>query len=153
MIRQSTIELLKEMRFSAMVSELERQLADEETYREMSFEDRLAMLVDAEWNRRQSNKYTRCLHNARFAIPNATIEGIEYHEDRKLNRKQMLQFASCQYIESGHHIILSRKAGIRELIPNRNPVVRSAIPLWIVSFTTHIRFWLTVSVLCVSDTG
>ena len=62
MIRQSTIELLKEMRFSAMASELERQLADEETYREMSFEDRLAMLVDAEWNRRQSNKYTRCLH-------------------------------------------------------------------------------------------
>ena len=62
MIRQSTIELLKEMRFSALASELERQLADEETYREMSFEDRLAMLVDAEWNRRQSNKYTRCLH-------------------------------------------------------------------------------------------
>ena len=62
MIRQSTIELLKEMRFSAMASELERQLADEETYREMSFEDRLAMLVDAEWNRRQANKYTRCLH-------------------------------------------------------------------------------------------
>ena len=62
MIRQSTIELLKEMRFSAMVSELERQLADEKTYREMSFEDRLAMLVDAEWNRRQANKYTRCLH-------------------------------------------------------------------------------------------
>lgn len=36
MIRQSTIELLKEKRFSAMASELERQLADEETYREMS---------------------------------------------------------------------------------------------------------------------
>lgn len=73
MIRQSTIELLKEMRFSAMASELERQLADEETYREMSFEDRLAMLVDAEWNRRQSNKYTRCLHNARFAIQSRKI--------------------------------------------------------------------------------
>ena len=113
-MNNSTIEALKAMRFSAMASELERQLADEETYREMSFEDRLAMLVDAEWNRRQSNKYTRCLHNARFAIPNATIEGIEYHEDRKRNRKQMLQFASCQYIESGHHNILSRKAGIRE---------------------------------------
>ena len=87
MIRQSTIELLKEMRFSAMASELERQIADEESYRELSFDDRFAMLVDAEWNRRQSNKYTRCLHNARFAIPNAMIEGIEYHEDRKLNKK------------------------------------------------------------------
>lgn len=73
MILQSTIQLLKEMRFSEMASELERQLADAQTYREMPFEDRLAMLVDAEWNRRQLNKYTRCLHNARFAIPNATI--------------------------------------------------------------------------------
>ena len=111
MIRQSTIELLKEMRFSAMASELERQIADEESYRELSFDDRLAMLVDAEWNRRQSNKYTRCLHNARLGIPNATIEGIEYHEDRKLNKKQMLQFASCQYIESEHHIIFKGASG------------------------------------------
>ena len=111
MIRQSTIELLREMRLSAMAAELERQSEDAENYRELSFEDRLAMLVDAEWNRRQSNKYTRCLRNARFAIPNATIEGIEYHADRKLNKKQMLQFASCQYIEAGHHIIFKGASG------------------------------------------
>lgn len=111
MIHQSTIESLKEMRFSGMASELERQLNDAESYREMPFEDRLAMLVDAEWNRRQSNKYTRCLHNARFAIPNATVEGIEYHEDRKLSKKQMLQLSSCQYIEAGHHIIFKGASG------------------------------------------
>ena len=59
MIHQSTIELLKEMRFSGMAAELEKQLNSAEAYREMPFEDRLAMLVDAEWNRRQSNKYLR----------------------------------------------------------------------------------------------
>lgn len=48
MIRQSTVELLKKMRFSDMATELERQLADEAAYRELTFEDRLAMLVDAE---------------------------------------------------------------------------------------------------------
>ena len=52
MIRQSTIELLKEMRFSGMAAELEKQLENNEAYRDMPFEDRLAMLVDAEWNRR-----------------------------------------------------------------------------------------------------
>ena len=87
MIRQSTIDMLKEMRFSGMASELERQLNNTDSYRDIPFEDRLAMLVESEWNRRQSNKYTRCLHNARLGIPNATIEGIEYHEDRKLNKK------------------------------------------------------------------
>ena len=85
MIRQSTIELLKEMRFGGMASELERQQKDTESYRDMPFDDRLAMLVDAEWNRRQANKYNRCVHNARFAIPGATVEGIEYFEDRKLS--------------------------------------------------------------------
>ena len=89
MMTSSTIELMKEMRFGVMASELERQLTDAEAFRDMTFEDRLAMLVEAEWNRRQSNKYTRCVHNAHFAIPNATVEGIEYHEDRKLSKKHM----------------------------------------------------------------
>ena len=56
MIRQSTIELLKEMRFGGMASELEQQQKDMEAYRDMPFDDRLAMLVEAEWNRRQANK-------------------------------------------------------------------------------------------------
>ena len=111
MISQSTVDLLKAMRFSGMATELERQLADSEAYRELAFEDRLAMLVDVEWNRRQVNKYARCVHNARFAIPDATMEGIEYYEDRKLSKTQMLQFATCKYIEDGHHIILKGASG------------------------------------------
>ena len=111
MIHQSTIELLKEMRFSGMAAELEKQLNSAEAYREMPFEDRLAMLVDAEWNRRQSNKYLRCIHGARFAIHDATVEGIEYYEDRHLSKTQMLQFATCQYIADGHHIIFKGTSG------------------------------------------
>ena len=111
MITSSTIELLKEMRFGGMASELERQLTDAEAFRDMPFEDRLAMLVEAEWNRRQSNKYTRCVHNAHFAISGATVEGIEYHEDRKLSKKQILQLSTCKYIEDGHHIIFKGASG------------------------------------------
>ena len=111
MIRQSTIELLKEMRFGGMASELESQQKDMEAYREMPFDDRFAMLVEAEWNRRQANKYTHCVHNAHFAIPGATVEGIEYFDDRKLSKKQMIQFSTCKYIEEGHHIIFRGASG------------------------------------------
>ena len=97
MITSSMIELLKEMHFGGMASELEHQLSDAEAFRDMPFEDRLAMLVEAEWNRRQSNKYTCCVHNAHFAIPGATAEEIEYHEDRKLSKKQILQLSTCKY--------------------------------------------------------
>ena len=111
MIRQSTVDLLREMRFGGMASELERQISDAESFRELSFEDRLALLVDAEWNRRQKNKYQRCLHNARLSIPNATVEGIEYYEDRKLSRKDFTLLSTCKYIEDEHHIIFKGASG------------------------------------------
>ena len=69
------------------------------------------MLVDAEWNRRQKNKYQRCLHNARLSIPNATVEGIEYYEDRKLSRKDFTLLSTCKYIEDEHHIIFKGASG------------------------------------------
>ena len=111
MIRQSTVDLLREMRLGGMASELERQISDAESFRELSFEDRLALLVDAEWNRRQKNKYQRCLHNARLSIPNATVEGIEYYEDRKLSRKDFTLLSTCKYIEDEHHIIFKGASG------------------------------------------
>ena len=111
MIRQSTVDLLREMRLGGMASELERQISDAEFFRELSFEDRLALLVDAEWNRRQKNKYQRCLHNARLSIPNATVEGIEYYEDRKLSRKDFTLLSTCKYIEDEHHIIFKGASG------------------------------------------
>ena len=45
MIRQSTVDLLREMRLGGMASELERQISDAESSRELSFEDRLALPV------------------------------------------------------------------------------------------------------------
>ena len=111
MIRQSTVDLLREMRLGGMASELERQISDAESFRELSFEDRLALLVDAEWNRREKNKYQRCLHNARLSIPNATVEGIEYYEDRKLSRKDFTLLSTCKYIEDEHHIIFKGASG------------------------------------------
>lgn len=107
MIIQSTIDTLKSMRFSAMAGELEKQLSDPATYNSLGFEERLGLLVDAEWNRRQSNKLAKGIRDACFSAPDASVEGIEYHPDRKLDKAQMLRFATCKYIEEGRHIILS----------------------------------------------
>ena len=111
MINQSTVDLLKAMRFSAMATAFEKQMSELSVYRQLGFEERFGFLVDAEWNRRQINKLNRCIRNARFAIPAATIEGIEYYEDRRLDKTQILRFVSCKYIEEGHHIILKGASG------------------------------------------
>ena len=108
---QNTVDTLKAMRFSAMANEFERQLSDLASYGQLGFEDRFALLVDAEWNRRQQNKLARIIHEARFAQSGAEIEDIEYHADRKLDKVQILRFATCKYIEEGHHIILKGASG------------------------------------------
>ena len=107
----NTIDRLRSMKMNAFASELERQLADSNGYNQLGFEERLALLVDSEWNRRQDNKLTRFIRNARFSAPSATIEGIEYIEDRHLDKTKMLRFATCQYINDGRHIILKGASG------------------------------------------
>ena len=111
MMTQSTIDTLKAMRFSAMASELERQLNDPASYAQLGFEERLSLLVDAEWGKRQQNKLARIIRRARFAVPGAMIEDVEYHKDRKLDKAQILRFATCAYIEERHHIILKGASG------------------------------------------
>lgn len=111
MNNQSTIKTLQDMKFSAMAAELESQLKDSGKYSKYGFEERISMLVDAEWNRRQSNKLNRYIKNARFAIPSAHMEQIEYHEDRRLDKGQLERFAGCDYIKEGNHIILKGASG------------------------------------------
>ena len=111
MINQSTRELLKAMKLTAMANELQRQMEDPATYAALGFEDRLSLLTDAEWGRRQANKLVRYIKNATFSTPSASIEGIEYHDDRKLDKAEILRYATCQYIIDGHHIILKGASG------------------------------------------
>ena len=93
MITQSTIDSLRAMKLTAMAAELEHQLEDSATYGTLGFEERLGLLVDAEWNRRQANKLARYIKASHFSAPNATIEGIEYYEDRKPDYSELLRLA------------------------------------------------------------
>ena len=120
MKNSATIESLKSMRFGAMAAELERQMQDPSSYTHMGFEERLGLLVDAEWNSRQSNKLIRCIREARFAESSAAVEDIEYYEDRHLDKAQLLRFATCDFIAKGHHIIFKGASGNGMLAPGGN---------------------------------
>ena len=55
------------MKLTAMAAELQHQLDDPNTYNTLGFEERVGLLVDAEWNRRQANKLARYIKNAHFS--------------------------------------------------------------------------------------
>lgn len=107
---QSTVDMLRAMKMTAMATELERQASDV-AYRELNTEERISLIVNAEWNRRQSNKITRLINSAHFAQGNATMEGIEYFEDRKLDKALLLRLSTGKYMENGRHIILKGASG------------------------------------------
>ena len=69
------------------------------------------MIVDAEWHRRQQNKMKKLIKHATFAISSANIEDIEYLPDRKLDKGKFQRFATCEYIDDSHHIILKGATG------------------------------------------
>ena len=88
-----------------MADEFQNQLSDSKSYNVLGFEERLGLLVDAEWNRCQANKLKNLIKRAAFSVSAACIEDIEYLPDQKLDKTQMIRFSACQYINEGHHII------------------------------------------------
>lgn len=111
MTNQTTIDKLHAMRLGAMAVAFESQLVEKNLFNDLSFEDRFAMLVDREWDKRRSTKLQKLIRTADFRYPNASMESIEYFPDRKLDRSLMLRLSACRYIQEGRHIILEGASG------------------------------------------
>ena len=110
-MNQATDTTLRAMKLTGMANELTRQMANPKTVCEMSFDERLAQIVDAEWRKRQASKLKKCMSDACLRYKRAQMEDIEYHPDRKLDKTQMKQLATCSFVDQGHHIILHGESG------------------------------------------
>lgn len=86
------------------------QLSDNK-YKELSFEERFGIIVDVEWAKRKNNKLLRLVKKADFRYPQASIEDIEYHDDRKLDKTQIIRLSGCAYIEQKHNLIIMGASG------------------------------------------
>jgi DNA replication protein DnaC len=81
------------------------------SYQELSFEERLGLLVDRECSKRKNNKIKRLIRQARFQNSEACIENIHYHPERRLKKQQMLELASCQYIHHARNVAILGATG------------------------------------------
>lgn len=109
-MNQETLRKLMEMKMGAM-AELYQQQEQNKEYRDMDFDDRFNLLVDYEFDRRKSNKLERLIRQATLNEPTAAIEDIEYHPDRNLDKKLILELATGNYIRNHHNIILMGASG------------------------------------------
>lgn len=109
MLIQQTLERLQEMRLTGMVDELEAQLRRPDS-RELSFEERLGLLVDQELTHRQDRRLTRLLHQAKLRIP-ACMEDIDYRHPRGLDRSLLQSLAQGRWIRSRQSVLLTGPTG------------------------------------------
>jgi DNA replication protein DnaC len=110
MLNEETMNKLREMRLSTMAASYRQQMEDP-ALSKMSFDDRFGLLVDIEWTTRKNNRLKHLIQKAGFPISNAAVENIEYHADRKLDKNQILQLASCTYISDKRNIIVLGATG------------------------------------------
>lgn len=111
MIDLSSVKTLRGLRMPGMARELESQLENPQSYKGLSFEERVAFLVDAESLSRRRNTVAQRIKEAKFSDPTASIEAIEYFEDRELNKSFITKLATCSYIQENHHIVLKGATG------------------------------------------
>jgi len=110
MLNNNTVAKLRELKLSAMASNFQRQLTDT-AMSELTFEERIGLLVDAEWVSRRSNRLTRLIRAAGYAFPNACLEDIEYHADRGLDKALIARLGTCNYIREHQNLIILGATG------------------------------------------
>ncbi len=110
MLNHETTAKLRQMKLAGMVEAYEQQKSVS-TAHSLSFDERLGLMVDQEWIRRQNNKMSVLLKKAGFIESSACIEDVDYTPDRKLDRQFILELASGNYINHARNIIITGATG------------------------------------------
>lgn len=106
---EQSVEKLQKMKLYGMAEAFVR-LSPQES--ELSFEERFALLVDAEWNARENRRLTRLLQEAKLKIPQACLEDIDYTHSRGLNKSLMRSFLSGNWLQAHHNILITGPTGV-----------------------------------------
>jgi DNA replication protein DnaC len=109
-MREQTFEKLYSLKLHGFAQALEEQLKNPEAS-SLSFEDRLAALVDAQWLWRENRAVTSRLRNAHLKMP-ASMEDINYRHQRQLDKSLMRSLASCDWAKQHHNITISGASGL-----------------------------------------
>lgn len=109
MNENTTIEKMRKMRMTTM-AELYRSSVNENLYREMSVDDFMATIIDAEWEARQNKNIDNLIQKACFKEKAAATD-IDYTPSRGLDRNMFERLLSLGFINRRENVILTGPAG------------------------------------------
>jgi DNA replication protein DnaC len=109
MLNEQTFENLYGMKLIGMADALRDQMARPEM-QDLSFEERLGMLIDAEYLFRENKRMKRLLKSAKLKI-SASMEDIDYRTHRGLDKSVCLSLGTCGWIQRHQNVIIIGPTG------------------------------------------
>lgn len=110
MLTHPILEKLQLMKFYGMLTALEEQMQMADISK-LSFEDRLALLVDREMTERENRRLKTRLRKAKLR-QNACIEDIDFRHPRGLDKTLFMQLADCRYLKEHNNVLIIGPTGV-----------------------------------------
>ncbi|MGU6937078.1 ATP-binding protein [Salmonella enterica subsp. enterica serovar Madelia] len=101
---------LTEMKLTGMATTLSSQMEQPGTYEELSFRERLALLVTRESLEREQRKQKRLLQKARLRLE-ASVHDIDYQPARNLERSRIAQLSQNEWVVRGQNLLITGPCG------------------------------------------
>jgi DNA replication protein DnaC len=109
MLNEQTFEKLYALKLGGMAEALKDQLRQPDM-NDLSFEERFAMLVDAEYLYRENKRMKRLLQNAKLKL-SASVEDIDYKAPRGLDKSVMRSLGNCGWVRKHQNVIIVGPTG------------------------------------------
>ncbi len=110
MLNHPTLDKLHTLRFTGMAKALSDQITLPDID-DLSFEERLGLLVDREITEREDRRLTSRLRQAKLKH-SACVEDIDYRQARNLDKSLVRDLAHCQWIRKHLNLLITGPTGV-----------------------------------------
>jgi DNA replication protein DnaC len=110
MMMHTTLAQLRQLKLDGLAIALEEQLG-QPGMTAMSFEERIALLIDREIHHRNDRKLLRLLKNARLKYAQATLEDLDSRVSRGISRSDIMSLALGDWVTAGHSVLITGPTG------------------------------------------
>lgn len=111
MLQEPTLEKLYAMRLGSMAEAWQQQSKDTKAG-SLAFDERFALLVDAEHMARDNRRLGRLLKDAQLRIPGACVEDIDVAAGRGIDKAMVRQLAGCGWVHEHLNVLLTGPTGV-----------------------------------------
>lgn len=110
MSQQQSLKQLRLLKLSGMAQALETQWNQPQTYDDISFDERIGMMINQEMTSRANKKLQRLLKAARFK-DDAHLSDIDYTHPRGLKKSQIAALQNGEWIAKKQNLVITGPTG------------------------------------------